>query len=81
LWQGQISTRPAGSRELAAASDPCGPYPVRARRISDAREERDGTRVLVDCPWPRGSRKAHSGLGYRNPQEVMDDYLNGQESA
>jgi putative transposase len=25
--------------------------------------------------------RLHSGLGYRTPQEVMDDYLNGQEAA
>jgi putative transposase len=25
--------------------------------------------------------RLHSGLGYRTPQEVMDEYLNGQEAA
>ena len=25
--------------------------------------------------------RLHSGLGYRTPQEVMDEYLNGQEVA
>jgi putative transposase len=27
------------------------------------------------------STRLHSGLGYRTPQEVMDEYLNGQEAA
>ena len=25
--------------------------------------------------------RLHSGLGYRTPQEVMDEFLNGQEAA
>jgi transposase InsO family protein len=25
--------------------------------------------------------RLHSGLGYRTPQEVLDEYLNGQEAA
>ena len=25
--------------------------------------------------------RLHSGIGYRTPQEVLDEYLNGQEAA
>ncbi|WP_392672109.1 DUF488 domain-containing protein [Streptomyces sp. LN785] len=35
---------------------------VRVRRVYDAREDDDGTRVLVDRLWPRGVAKDRAGI-------------------
>jgi transposase InsO family protein len=47
-------------------------YPTR-------KQARDDIARYIELRYNR--TRLHSGLGYRTPQEVMDEYLNGQEAA
>jgi putative transposase len=47
-------------------------YPTRQKA-------RDDIALWIELRYNR--TRLHSGLGYRTPQEVMDEYLNGQEAA
>lgn len=47
-------------------------YPTRERARNDVAR-------WIELRYNR--TRLHSGLGYRTPQEVMDEYLNGQEAA
>jgi putative transposase len=50
------------------------------RKVYPSRERaREDIARWIELRYNR--TRLHSGLGYRTPQEVMDDYLNGQEAA